>query len=137
MFILTPLHGKGTLALHHAQGNLGAITMHPRILGNNVTVRPSDRPLTACKPRSHFQGRSENSSGGTQNFPKPRWPPPPPPQSLPPNIQSQLSALVTSMIRSLIVFTFQPVLQALYLILRSAIQECDTVIQLGSHKSVH
>ena len=40
MFILTSLHGKGTLAVYHAQGNLGTITIHPRILGNNVTVRP-------------------------------------------------------------------------------------------------
>lgn len=41
MFVLTLLHGEGTLAVHHAEENLGTITIHPRILGNNVTVRPS------------------------------------------------------------------------------------------------
>ena len=132
MFILTPLHGKGTLAVHHAQGNLGTITIHPRILGNNVTVRPSAHCMQA---KVTLLGTQQELLRRYAKFSEPRCPPPP--QSLPPNIQSQLSALVTSKIRSLIVFTFQPVLQALYLILRSAIQECDTVIQLGSHKSVH
>lgn len=124
MFILTPLHGKGTLAVHHAQGNLGTITIHPRILGNNVTVRPSAHCMQA---KVTLLGTQQELLRRYAKFCKPRCP----------NIQSQLSALVTSKIRSLIVFTFQPVLQALYLILRSAIQECDTVIQLGSHKSVH
>ena len=134
MFILIPLHGKGTLAVHHAQGNLGTITIHPRILGNKVTVRPSAHCMQA---KVTLLGTQQELLRRYAKFSEPRCPTPPPPQSLPPNIQSQLSALVTSKIRSLIVFTFQPVLQALYLILRSAVQECDTVIQLGSHKSVH
>lgn len=75
MFILTPLHGKGTLAVHHAQGNLGTITIHPRILGNNVTVRPSAHCMQA---KVTLLGTQQELLRRYAKFCKPRCPPPPP-----------------------------------------------------------